>query len=53
MGDKRIVFCAVSVVVLLLPSVLSTGAAPARIYNTAKQKLMDGKPIVGGGHYEY
>ncbi|HXV63417.1 MAG TPA: aldolase/citrate lyase family protein [Vicinamibacteria bacterium] len=29
----------------------STAAEPGRMYNTAKQKLMDGKPIIGGTVY--
>ena len=48
MFSRRIVGVAVLTAALGLLAVSAADAQPGRVYNTAKQKLMSGQPIVGG-----
>jgi 4-hydroxy-2-oxoheptanedioate aldolase len=48
MSAKRVVFITVACTMLCLVIASAEKMQQGRIYNTAKQKLMEGKPIVGG-----
>ncbi|HSF14037.1 MAG TPA: aldolase/citrate lyase family protein [Vicinamibacteria bacterium] len=51
MRTRWMISCPAVLALVYFAWMTSNAAEPGRMYNTAKQKLMDGKPIIGGTVY--